>query len=65
MGLFYVVADDTQQPMGTKVIEQKMETELAELSQSGITELCGLMLERKEVGSSKLSLWKLGVSGLG
>ena len=65
-----VVADDTasthisQQPMGTKGIS-KMEAELAKLSQSGVAELCGLMLGRKEVGSSKLSIWKLSISKLG
>ena len=42
-----------------------MKVEFAKLSRSGVTELCGLMLGRKEVGSSKLSLWKLGVSKLG
>ena len=49
--------------MGTNGIN-KVEAELAKLSQTGVTELCGLMLGRKEVGSSKLSLWKLGVSRL-
>ena len=56
------MADDTavrshvsQQPMGTKGIN-KMKAELAKLSRSGVTELCGLMLGRKEVDSSKLSL---------
>ena len=31
----------------------------------GVTEFCGLMLGRKEVSRSKLSLWALGVSRLG
>ena len=34
----------------------KTETKLVMLSQSGVTELCRLMLGRKEVSSSKLSL---------
>ena len=54
----------SQQPMGAKGINS-MEAELVfKLSQS-VTELGGLILGLREVGSSRLSLWNLDVSRLG
>ena len=48
--------------MGTKGVS-KIEAELvSKLSQSGVTKLGGLVFGRGKVGSSRLSIWELGVS---